>query len=436
MNKTWLIAKREIRDRITSRSFLGVLIIGPLIVLGLIYIFLSYDSKEKQNWEVLLMDETNLFEGKLSPKKDPYLDFHFINDFVDYDEFANNQTFSKFDLAVWINEKVVSNKHVIIFYREKPSEAIQRRLVYHVERRLEEVMVEEFTGLSVSKFREIKQPLSFSLRDTYDPRNEYSEKAAWVGFTFGAFIVLFLLLFGMTILRSVSREKSNRIVEIMLASVSSNSLLSGKILGIGISAVIQVLSWIILLSTGLILFRMFMFPDMFSPEIVAEQLNNPGANLTSGHSPFVSLIFEQIRFGNMVVFFLLFFFGGYLFYGALFAAVGSSMGSESDGQQFIIPLNLLLLFSLVAGYFAIVYPDSSLTAFFGFLPFTSPVIMMIELANGFEVGESWRLYLALFILFVSGFITLYMAGRIFHNGILRFGHRLKLGLLLKWVKKS
>lgn len=424
-------------ERIRSRSFLGMIFLGPLLILGLVYLFLSFDSNKKQTWNVLIMDKNELFEGKLMPNKDPNFNFHFINAFVDYPQFAHDKEFQKFDLAVWINEKVVSNKKVIISYRERPSEAIQRKLVYHVERRLEEIMVDEFTSISVERFREIKQPLSFSLKDTYDPKNEKSLTASWVGFTFGTFIVVFILLFGMTILRSVSKEKSNRIVEVLLASVSPRQLLSGKVLGIGISAIFQVAVWAVIIATGLYFMRISLFPDLLSPEMVANQLSGEvlEAENWSNQGPFVELIYQKIQFSNMLVFFVLFFLSGYLFYGAFFAMIGASMGSESDGQQFIIPITLLLLASLAAGYFVVYFPDSSLSTWFSFIPFTSPVVMMVELSNGFSEGEAWRLYFSLFLLLISSFIMLFLAGRIYKNGILQFGHRLRLSLFFKWIKR-
>jgi ABC-2 type transport system permease protein len=156
----------------------------------------------------------------------------------------------------------------------------------------------------------------------------------------------------------------------------------------------------------------------------------------SNQGPFVELIYQKIQFSNMLVFFVLFFLTGYLFYGAFFAMIGASMGSESDGQQFIIPITLLLLASLAAGYFVIYFPDSSLSTWFGFIPFTSPVVMMVELSNGFGEGEAWRLYFSLFLLLISSFLMLFLAGRIYKNGILQFGHRLRFGMFLKWIKKQ
>jgi len=436
VNKVFLIAKREVMERFSNRSFKWLMILGPLLILGLVYLFLSTTTSNKKNWRVLIMDKNEIFDGKLTASKPQNLSFDFINAFVEYDDFANNEKYKDYDLAVQINEKIVSNKHVIISYKERPPENIQRHLVYFVERRLEEIMVEQFTDLSVDKFREIKQSLKFNLKDANDPRNEKSTTASWVGFGFGILIILFVFMFGMTILRSVAREKSNRIVEVLLSSVKARQLLTGKVLGIGFSALIQFTAWIAIIGIGLYIFRLTLFPDMFSAGFVADEIakgstQNPLAN----QSPFVELIYSQIHYTNMLIFFTLFFIGGYLFYGSFFAMIGASMGSESDGQQFVIPITLLLFLAVLSGYYTVYYPGTTLSAWISFIPFTSPMVMMVELSNGFEDGSVWKLFLSLAILFIAAFFMMMIAGRIYKNGILRFNHRLKLRMLLKWTKK-
>lgn len=435
MNKIFLIAKREVSERFNNRFFRWLMVLGPLLVLALVYLFLSTSASGKKDWKVLLMDKNQIFDSKLAATKPDNMSFDFINTFVDYDEFAHLEKYQKYDFAVWINEKIVSNKHVIIFYREKLPSNVQREIVYLVERRLEEIMVAQFTDLSIEKFREIKQSLSFSLKNVYDPRNEESNTASWVGFGFGGLIILFVFMFGMTILRSISREKSNRIVEVLLSNVKARQLMTGKVLGVGFSAFIQFIVWALIIGLGLYIFRMTVFPDIFSGHFIADQaVKSDMSNTIANQSPLVNLIYHEIQYANMLIFFTLFFIGGYLFYGSFFAMIGASMGSESDGQQFVIPINILLFVSILSGVYAIYYPGI-LTDWLGFIPFTSPMVMLIHLANGFQEGETWQIYISLIVLFISAFTMLMFAGRIYKNGILRFNHRLRLKMLLKWIRK-
>lgn len=138
----------------------------------------------------------------------------------------------------------------------------------------------------------------------------------------------------------------------------------------------------------------------------------------------------------MTTYFLLFFIVGYLFYGAFFAAIGATSGSESDGQQFVLPIIFLLCFALYAGYYSLQNPESTMATVFHYLPFTSPVVVMVKLAQGYEPGQVYQLYLSLLVLILSAIFILLIAGRLYKNGILQFGHRIKIGLLLKWLKKS
>lgn len=436
MNKVFLIAKREISERFGSRSFRALMFLGPLAILALIYLFLSLTTSTNKDWNVLIMDKEEIFDGKLTPSRPKNMSFDFINAFVEYDEFAHLDQFQEYDLAVQINEKIISNKQVIISYREYPPMNVQRKLIYYLERRLEEIMVDQFTDLPIEKFRDIKQSLTFHLKDTYDPKDEKSNTASWVGFTFGTLIFLFIFTFGMTILRSVSKEKTNRVVEVLLSSVKARQLLSGKVLGIGTAAILQFLVWMILIGGGLFIFRQSIFPDMFSGQFVAQNITNENIDeVLFNQSPFVDLIYNQIQYGNMLLFFILFFIGGYLFYGSFYAMIGAAMGSESDGQQFVIPLTLLLFIAVFSGYYMIYYPSASLSNWLGFIPFTSPMAMMIGLSNGFDSGDSWKIFLSLIILLLSAYGMMIIAGRTYKNGVLRFNHRLKLSVLLKWMRK-
>jgi ABC-2 type transport system permease protein len=436
MRKSWLLAKREIRERIGSRSFLFMSVFGPLIILLLGYLLFTYGGEGKQHWKVLIADPTGIMENKILAKEDGMLTYAFADGYIEMEEFRDAQQFKSFDAMVEINEKVLSNKTAFVFFREKPSIRMQTHLQFHVERRIEEVMIKRFTKLSVRDFRKIKQPLNVAFRNVYDPMDEASDSRAWAGFFFGCIIFVFIFLFGMTVLRSIATEKTNRIVEVLLASVNPRQLLSGKIIGIGLSAFVQFAIWIGIIGLGMYMMRLYVFPDLFDAsnfEMLQEE-SSSGSMLE--YNEYLSLVFERLQFGNLLFFFTVFFIGGYLFYAAFFSAIGASSGSESDGQQFVIPILLLLGSSVFAGYYTILNPESQLTTWFHYLPFTSPVAVMVRLTQGYGLGEGYQIWLSLFILLASALSMLIIAGRIYKNGILQFGHRLRLSLLFKWLKQS
>ena len=443
MRNSWLIARRELKERISARSFLLFSIFGPILILVGAYLLFAFGGEGKQRWNVLISDPIGIMDAKILANEDKSITYSFANDYIELEEFRDAKQFQPFDAMIEINEKVLSNKTAFIFFREKPSVRMQTRLQFHIERRLEEVMVAEFTNLSVSAFRKIKQPLNIAFRNAYDPLDEASDLRGWVGFFFGAVIFLFIFLFGMTILRSVTLEKSNRIIEVLLASVRPNQLMAGKIIGIGIAAFIQFAIWIVVIGFGLYFLRETLFPDLLDAANMnvaqmteeVKQQTNDYFFATKEYNEFVDLVYERVQFGTMTAYFLLFFVVGYLFYGAFFAAIGATSGSESDGQQFILPIIFILCFALYAGYFALENPESSLVTFFHYLPFTSPVVVMVKLSQGYAPGQGYQLFLSLFILLVSTIFVLLIAGRLYKNGILQYGHRIKLSLMWKWLKK-
>ena len=445
MKNSLLVAYRECRERMASRSFLLLSFIGPFLVLGMVYLAFSIGGQPKQHWKVLVADPGKILDNRIMVGENESIEYSFADGYVETNEFAAAKVYQKFDALLEVNEKILSNKTGFVFYREQPSIRMQTFLHYHFERRLEEIMVQQFTDLPLIEFRKIKQPINVTFRDVYDPQDEASDISGWMGMFFGTLIFVFIFLFGMTILRSVSREKSNRIVEVLLSSITPNQLMIGKITGIGITAFIQFIMWIIIIGFGLYLMRESLFPDLLDPaNITLHELamDNDGASYSERYfaareyNQFVDLIYNRVQFTNMMVFFFMFFIAGYLFYGALFASVGAMMGSESDGQQFVLPIIALLLLALYGGYYALNYPESSLAEIFHYLPFTAPVVVMVKLAQGYAPGHAHEIYLSLFILLTAAFIMLAIAARLYKNGILQFGHRLRMKHFFKWLRRN
>lgn len=445
MTKVNLIALRELNERIRSRSFLTMAVLGPVLVLGLIYILFAIGGQSKKHWNVLISDPFNIMDTKIMAGKDASVTYDFANSYIKTEDFAKQVVFQKYDALLEINEKVLQNKTAFLFFREKPTMNMGSRIHYQFERRLEEVMLQHFSDMPLSKFRELKQPVNLAFRNVYDPLDESSDKSAWVGYFFGLVVVVFVFLFGMTILRSVTREKSNRIVEVILASVKPRQLMLGKIAGIGVAALIQFVIWVLVIGAGLFLMRETLFPNLMdAANLNITQMTNEIQNQSMQenafrareYNEFVELIFERIQFGSMLFFFALFFISAYLFYGTFFAALGAASGSENDGQQFVIPLIFMLVFAAYSGYYVLENPTGPLVAWFTTLPFTSPVACMVRLAQGYPEGSGYLIYLSLVILLLSSFIVLWMAGRLYQNGILNSGHRLRLRHLIIWIRRS
>ena len=444
MSVSWLVAQRELLERIKTRSFISMAIVGPMLVLLITYTLFVLGGNDKTRWKVLIADPANIMDTRMLANNKGSITYDFADDYVQLEDFETGKRYQKYDVLLEVNEKILINKSAYLFYREKPNFSVSMTMQFQLERRLEEVLVERFTKMSVQDYRKIKQPISVGFRNVYDPKNESITLGSWVGFFFGAVILLFILLFGMTILRSVSSEKSNRIVEVLLASVKPRQLMFGKITGIGIAAIVQLVLWVVIIAFGLFIMRETLFPDILDAskwdigkmEEIKNMTFQQQLNRSTGYNSFVELIYERIQFDNMLFYFLLFLVAGYIFYGTFFAALGATSGSENDGQQFIIPIVLLLLIAVYAGYYSLSNPESGLTFIFSLLPFTSPMVCMVKLAQGYNPGEGYQLFVSFGILVISSLLTLRIAGRLYTNGILQFGHRLRITQFVKWLRNG
>jgi ABC-2 type transport system permease protein len=432
MKNSLLITLREWKARAGSRSFIVMSILGPIAILAITYALFTFGEQGKKEWNVLVTDPFNLMGSRIVPDDRGSITYSFADDYIELEDFRDQAEFQEFDAMIEINEKILSIKSGHVFYREPPTPELQIKLIHQVERRIEEVLVENLADFTLEEYLKIKQALGLKFTDVYDPHNEASNMTGWLGLCYGSIIFIFIFLFGMTILRSVSREKSNRIVEVLLASVSPGQLMTGKIVGIGLAAIVQFLIWVAIIGLGLYFMRETLFPDFYN----AANLVDPQSLASAEYNQFVDLIYVKVPFSRMIPFFVVFFIVGYLFYGSLFAAIGATMGSESDGQQFVLPLIFLLCFSLYSGYYVMNYPESNLAMWLQYIPFTAPVVVMVKLAQGYEPGHGYEIYLSLFILIVSSFVFLRIAARLYKNGILQFGHRLQLKHMLKWLRKG
>ncbi|NBV33849.1 MAG: hypothetical protein EBR81_08725, partial [Proteobacteria bacterium] len=299
-----------------------------------------------------------------------------------------------------VNEKVLINKKVFLFYKETPSLALKMKLKFDLERRVEEVMITQFSSMSEEDFRKIKQPLNIDFRNVNDPYGQSSNEIGWVGFTLGYLMMFFIAFFGTNITRSINREKSSRISEVLLASVRPHQLMMGKITGNWMASLLQLGIWIALVG------------------FTGSQLKELGLEANAPQNDQVLLFYQRINYLWLLPNFILFFLGTYWVFASFFTVMGAMSGDHSDGQQFAIPIWILLSLSIFAGYNAMAFPESDLTVFFTYFPWTSGMVAMIKLAVGVSPLEYLFLLFAWIIQVCVGTVLVILAGRIFKQGIL------------------
>lgn len=430
MNSSFIIAQREFKERLNSRYFLAMALLGPILVIFGLYALFSLSGNEKEPLHILVVDPANI-TNKIITGKSGQITYQFVSEYIEVDDFHSRTDFQQFDALLEINEKVITNNLVFLFQRKVISPILINKIHRDIEKRLEIQKAQAYTDLDYETFRNVMHSVRLEVRDAQRPamKNNYF-MAGYTGFFFGFLILLFVMVFGMNVMRSSSREKTNRVAEVMLSMVQPRELLLGKIFGIGLSAILQVTFWFIGISIGLYLLRITTFPDLFSGDNLLE---NEGVFVNNS---WVSLVYNQINFGIMLPWFVLIFMLSYLFYGSLFAALGAAQGSESDGQKFLIPLFFLFVFALFSGYYCINYPESNLSIFFRYFPFTAPMALMVNIALGVQDRDYWHFLFSLLTLVISSWFLLRIAGRVYRAALLRNGYRLNWKKFFKWASNK
>lgn len=232
-----------------------------------------------------------------------------------------------------------------------------------------------------------------------------------------AFIVAFVLyttifFYGQIVLRSVMEEKQTRVSEVIVASVRPEALLFGKVLGVGAVATVQ-LAISVLAAAVLASLRTRIFTLL---HVVSPPFSLP--HVSAGVA------------GLLVAYFAL----GYVIYAALFAAIGSMTASEQDAQQVQMPIALLLVLTVTFIQPVIMAPDGPLAITLSIVPYSSPIIMPLRLS--LVAVPAWQVAASLLTLGLGGWLTVWVAARVYRTGLLMYGKRPTLRELARWVRES
>jgi len=275
-----------------------------------------------------------------------------------------------------------------------------------------------------------------------------TDLVTYVGFGGGLLIYVFILIYGVMVMRGVMEEKTNRIVELMISSVKPFQLMMGKIVGVALVGLTQFLLWVIL-SKVAIPFVVASFTKDTGKEQI-EQMMNPSGNpnyaakipsmakiqqderrQVKSKGEMLSDALETIPFTKIIISFIFFFLGGYLLYSALFAAIGAAVDSETDTQQFMLPVTLPLILSYIVSATVIGNPNGAVAFWFSMIPLTSPVVMMLRVP--FDV-PAWQVGLSITLLILGFLFTTWLAAKIYRTGILMYGKKVNYMELFKWLR--
>lgn len=253
-----------------------------------------------------------------------------------------------------------------------------------------------------------------------------------IGGAFGYLIMMFIIIYGNMVMRSVIEEKTNRIVEIIISSVKPFQLMMGKIIGTSLAGILQFLIWAVI---GLVLMfaaSTFLGIDA-SPtaKIPPEILHSAQQELASTTQMYIQELWN-LPIATILFGFVIYFIGGYFLYSSFYAAIGAAVDNETDSQQFLLPIIMPLILGVYIGFFTVINdPHGTIATVFSMIPLTSPIVMLMRIPFGVPW---WQILISVTILFATFFFVVWFASKIYRVGILMYGKKPTWKELYKWLK--
>ena len=447
MHKTFLIIKREFLSRIRKPSFIIMSILGPLIFSSTLLLpawFASIEDHEVRT--IAVVDSSHLFRGTIQNTE------HLKFEFLDTTQISDiRSTFSKRGYwgVLYISHVVTYTPGgVILFSHKHPNLGLKLHIKTSLEKEIEKQKLRANNIHDIDNIlKSIRTDLTLrTVKLTEDGRESETDSnlATIVAYVCGVLIYMFIFLFGSQVMRGVVEEKSNRVIEVIISSVKPFQLMMGKIVGIGLLGLAQFIIWCLFTFGFVQIAQKTMFPELSkSPTELAitqdimdknDMSTRKEVSIETESSAQVHDLMEsmnQINFGFIILSFVFFFIGGYLLYGSMFAAIGSAGDTDTDIQQFVLPVTIPLIISIFIMINTINDPDSSLSFWASMIPLTSPIVMMARIPYGVPIGE---FILSGFILIVSFLATTWLAAKIYRTGILMYGKKISYKEMWKWLR--
>ena len=435
--KIGIIIQREYLTRVKKRSFLLITFLAPLFFAALIFvptILMENYEKFDEKRTIAVLDESTMFAGKFEST-----DFNtFIYIDKEIDEAKNLVKEGVYDGVLYIPATTLSVPTNAEIYSKRQ---IPISVTSHIRSTMKNVVEHQkllASGIDPAIVKASAttinvQTIKMSDEDGKEKKS-FGEFEFLLGMALGLIIYFVILLFGQQVMRGVIEEKTNRIIEVIISSVKPFELMMGKIIGIALVGLTQFLLW------GLLTLAISSVASAFLPTqeivsagtVMSEQVTEMAAN--AGDSEGLKEVFEvinSINFKDILWCFLLYFIGGYFLYSAIFAAIGSAVDNETDTQQFVTPVSLLLIVPMVCSSVIAAAPDSSLAIWMSMIPFTSPVAMMLRIPFGVPI---WQIAVSVLLLYSTFVAFTWIAGKVYRTGILMYGKKVSWKEIFRWIK--
>lgn len=430
-NRISLITRHEFMAIAGKKSFIVMTILVPLISLACIGMpFLMAKINKGDVETVAIIDQSGKYGSAITANDE--FRFHDITPVgtTGMKDFYAQQ--ENLYAIVVIPADVDSTLNVDIYSRNTVRSGLQSLVTRCIEDTITQARISSHNIPQLSKIiDESRADIHLNCvkwdEDGSETRTD-SDFAEFIGIILAFLTYMFVMMYGAMILTSVVEEKTNRIVEVMVSCCRPVELLLGKIIGVGFVGIAQIAIWAVFIG---IISAIFGIGTAMSGIDVAQGQAALAATDIDMETEAILQSLASVNFVEIGTCFILYFIGGYLLYGSMFAAAGSTVDQPNEGSQATVPMMMFLVLALWVGLACMENPDGALAWWCSMIPFTSPVVMMVRLP--YDVAL-WEITLSVIILFASALGIAILAGKIYRKGILLYGKKFSWKNIGLWLK--
>jgi len=418
MKNIILIAKREFFTQVKKKSFIILTLLTPLLIIvfgGLVS--LMFQANETQ-MQISVIDKSGLFKDRL--KSDQNIRYVFSSEETEKSLIKALETTEEMNGVMIIPKKDIHEleNSIEILTNKNLSNEARKNIAGNISEIIKAEKINAL-GISTAQIEDLNKGVNLHVVNVLE--KEKKQDSFLVGVKSGLSMFLmycvftFIMMYGIRVMRSVLEEKNNRVVEILISSVKPFELMMGKILGVTGVALVQFGVWVVMIFASVM------------------TLGSSNVGMVSGVAEVQMVLsaLSQINYGLILFVFVIYFLLGYLFYSAMYAAIGSAVDNETETQQFTLFAILPMMLGFYGSITIMNNPDGPMSFWLSMIPFTSPIAMLARIP--FDVPV-WELVLSIVILLVSTLGMVFIASKIYRVGILMYGNKVTLKELWKWMK--
>lgn len=435
MNKIGLIVEREFAERVRKKSFIVSTLLTPLFMIAMMVlpsVMMFKGGSDTKNVVVIDNSPEQLVGKKLVSGKT--VSFRLLEG---SESVSNARMMYRNDYGILVigQDILDTPQDIQLILNDASSLSVEENIQNQIQsilrtERLKRYDLENMDQILADANVRVNSIQTLKNNDQQDDDNmeKTSTTASWLmGLILGMMLYFILIVYGQQVLQSVIDEKQTRVLDVMVTSCTPFELMMGKILGIAVVAALQIVIWAVLIIGASAFVMPLVMGGADVEAALAAAQNVPDPEVLSIVGKFTNVSYLAGLFLEL----LLYIVGGFLFYASMYAAIGSAVDTPQDAAQFNGIIMMPVIVAIMVMMSVMNDPNSDLVFWCSMIPFTSPIVMMARIPFGIP---TWQVAVSLVVLFISFFLMVWVAARIFRVGVFMHGKKPTWKDLGAWIK--